>query len=296
VTRAVNDVARDKAQHNVFHLQYARIAGVAKDQPGLVAQQEVDDAQGKDLAAEAQIEAAQGALDAAKSQLVVAQAKLTRDKALFSYARITAPFDGVVTQRFANLGALIQAGTNSSTQAMPLVRLSQENLFRLVIPVPEVYVRYIKLGDPVEVRVPSLGHSFMGKVARFSVDVTSSTRTMHTEVDVENRTNELVPGLYAEAVLTIVERPEASVVPLQALNRDGAKVTVLVVNQQGRIEQRTVTLGVQSANYAEVLDGVTVGDNIVVSDRSGLKPGDHVDSHSIAPMTYDSSSDNGQPK
>ena len=97
---------------------------------------------------------------------------------------ITAPFAGVVTERYANLGALVQAGTASSTQAMPVVKLSEDDLFRLVIPVPESYVRYIRVGDPVEVRVPSLNQTFPGKVARFSVDVKESTRTMHTEVDV----------------------------------------------------------------------------------------------------------------
>ena len=105
---------------------------------------------------------------------------------LFDYARITAPFAGVVTQRYANLGTLMQAGTSSSTQAMPLVRLSQDDLFRLVIPVPESYVRYIHIGDPVDVRIPALNKTFPGKVARFSVDVKADTRTMHTEVDVPN--------------------------------------------------------------------------------------------------------------
>ncbi len=113
-------------------------------------------------------------------------AKRQRDGALFDYAKITAPFDGVVTQRFANLGTLMQAGTNSSTQAMPLVQLSEDDLFRLVIPVPESYVRYIHVGDPVSVNVPSLNRTFPGKVARFSADVKEDTRTMHTEVDVYN--------------------------------------------------------------------------------------------------------------
>ena len=78
---------------------------------------------------------------------------------------------GVVTQRYANLGTLMQAGTNSSTQAMPLVRLSQDDMFRLVIPVPESYVKYIRVNDPVQVRVPSLDKVVPGKVTRFSVDV-----------------------------------------------------------------------------------------------------------------------------
>ena len=69
---------------------------------------------------------------------------------------------GVVTERYANLGTLMQAGTSSSTQAMPLV-VSEDDLFRLVIPVPESYVRYIRIGDPVNVRVPSLNRTFREK-------------------------------------------------------------------------------------------------------------------------------------
>lgn len=289
VVRATHDVERVKAQYDVAHLQYTRLDGVSKTQPGLVAQQEVDDAKGKDLAAQSQMEAAQGALEAAKGQLAMTQAKLAHDQAIYSYTRITAPFDGVVTQRYANLGALMQAGTTSN-QATPLVRLSQENLFRLVIPIPETYVRYIKIGGTVEVRVPSLGHSFLGKVTRFSVDVSESTRTMHTEVDVQNRSNELVPGLYAEAVVNLVDRPEAVVVPLQAITTNGQRVTVMVVNSQNKIEERGVTLGLKSANEAEILSGVNEGENVVISDRSALKAGDVVEPQRTEPMNYRSSS------
>ncbi len=194
VSRAREEVARAKAQHDVTDLQYNRLNGVAKTKPGLVAQQEVDDAQGKNLAAASNLDAVKGSLDAANSEVEVAKAKLAHDQTLFDYAKITAPFDGVVTQRYANLGALMQAGT-SSTQATPLVRLSQENVYRLVIPVPESYVKFIRIGDPVEVKVPSLGETDSGKVARFSADVNSSTRTMRTEVNVPNPKGTLVPGL-----------------------------------------------------------------------------------------------------
>ena len=157
VTRAHHELNRLETEHHVAHLQADRLTGVAKTRPGLVAQQEIDDAQGKDLALESQMEAGKSALQAAESDLVEVTAKRQRDKVIFEYARITAPFTGVVTQRYANLGTLMQAGTNSSTQAMPLVRLSQDDLFRLVIPVPESYVKYIHVNDPVQVRVPSLG-------------------------------------------------------------------------------------------------------------------------------------------
>jgi RND family efflux transporter MFP subunit len=292
ITRAQHDVATVEAQRNVAHLTYGRLSNVAKTKPGLVAQQEVDDAQAKDLASQGQFEAAQANLEASQSQLAEAQAKLAHDQALFSYSRITAPFDGVITQRYANLGALLQAGT--STQAMPLVRLSQENLFRLVIPIPEADVRYVKIGDPVEVRVPSLARSFTGRVARMSVDVTQATRTMHTEVDVPNQNNALMPGLYAEAVVALQENGNALAVPLQAIDHDGARTTVMVVNDTNHLEDRTVTLGIQTSNFAEVLSGLREGERVVISDRSSLKPGETVQPHVAEVMSYGSSSD--QPK
>lgn len=285
VTRASHEVDRVKAQHSVVHLQYQRIAGVAKNNPGMVAQQEVDDVQGKDLASESQLESTQGAYQAAVNQLNVAKALLEHDQALFNYSRITAPFDGVVTERFANLGALMQSGT-SSTQATPLVRLSQETLFRLVIPVPESYVRYVHVGESVEVRVPSLGRSFQGKVTRFSVDVTNATRTMHTEVDVPNTTKALVPGLYAEAVLSLNNKPSVLAVPLEAVNHDGNRSSVLVVDSRNRIEDRPIVIGLQTANYVEVTNGVQAGEQVIVSDRGGLKPGELVKAQAVPAMTY----------
>ena len=201
MTRAQHELKRYQAQYKALHLEYTRVNGVFDTQPGIVAQQEVDDAQGKDVAAASQVDAGEAALQAARSSLSVAKAKLAHDQTLYDYSQITAPFSGVVTDRYANLGTLVQAGTASSTQAMPIVKLSEDDLFRLVIPVPESYVRYIHLGQSVDVRVPSLNRTFPGKVARFSVDVKESTRTMHTEVDVPNPQRVLVSGLYAEAEL-----------------------------------------------------------------------------------------------
>ncbi len=224
VNHAQHELKRAQAQANVLHLQYQRLAGVVKEQPGLVAQQEVDDAQGKDLAAAGAggSRAIQPGVRAKRSARRPGQDGSTT-RCCFDYSKITAPFAGVVTQRYANLGTLVQAGTSSSTQALPLVRLSQDDLFRLVIPVPESYVHYIHVGDPVEVRVPSLNRTFPGKVARFSVDVKEDTRTMHTEVDVPNPDRSLVPGMYAEATLTLEHKDAALAVPLQAINHNGGQ-------------------------------------------------------------------------
>jgi RND family efflux transporter MFP subunit len=286
VTLADHELNRVQANREVLHLQYDRLNGVANSKPGLVAQQEVDDAQGKDLAAQAQVEASKSNLQAVQSQLQLTEAKRARDQALFDYSKITAPFAGVVTQRYANLGALLQAGTSSSTQAMPLVRLSQEDIFRLVIPVPESYVRYIHLGDSVQVHVPSINRTLPGRVARFSNDVTEDTRTMHTEVDVSNSNGVLVEGLYAEATITLETKNNVLSVPLQAIDHNGDRTTVLAVSSAGKLETRTVVLGIQTASDAEVISGLEEGELVVVSDRSSLKDGEEVQPKIIELVTY----------
>jgi RND family efflux transporter MFP subunit len=286
VVRSEHELKRYEAQYRALHLEYTRLDGVFESQPGIVAQQEIDDAQGKDLAAQSQVDAGQASLSAAQSQMAAAKAKLAHDQTLFDYSKITAPFAGVVTERYANLGTLMQAGTGSSTQAMPLVQLSQDDLFRLVIPVPEGYVRYIRVDDPVNVRVPSLNRTFPGKVARFSVDVRADTRTMHTEVDVPNPQHVLLPGLYAEADLSLDRKENVPTVPVQALNHEHGKTTVLVVNGDGRIEDREVELGLETSGDAEVMSGLNEGAQVVVSDRSGLKPGQKVHPQVVAVLEY----------
>jgi RND family efflux transporter MFP subunit len=286
VTRADHELMRYQAQYKALHLEYTRLNGVFETQPGIVAQQEVDDAQGKDLAAASQVDAGQAGLEAAQSQLAAAKAKFVHDQSLFDYSKITAPFSGVVTERYANLGTLMQAGTGSSTQAMPLVKLSQDDLFRLVIPVPESYVRYIRIGDPVNIRVPAMNRTFPGKVARFSVDVRSDTRTMHTEVDVPNPQRILLPGVYAEADLRFDQKVDIPAIPVQALNDQGDKTSVFVVGADGTVERRPVQIGTQTSSDAEIVSGLTEGEQVVVSDRAGLKPGEKVHTQVVAVPAY----------
>jgi len=286
VVHAQHELDRLEAQHQPVHAQAERLSGVAKTRPGLVAQQEIDDAQGKDFALEAQVEAGKSAWQTAQSQLDESKARLERDKVLFDYARIRAPFAGVVTQRFANYGTLMQAGTSSSTQVLPLVRLSQDDLFRLVIPVPESYVKYIHIGDPVQVRVSSLDKVFPGKVKRFSMDVAAETRTMHTEVEMVNPSHVLMPGLYAEATLTLDRKNSALVLPLQAVNQSNNQATIFLVDPNGTLQERKITLGIQTATDAEILSGLNEGDRVVVSDRSGLKAGMHVKPQDVDVTQY----------
>jgi RND family efflux transporter MFP subunit len=277
IVHAQNELSRVEATHKALQANYDRLNTVAKSRPGLVAQQEVDDQEARADSSAEQVEAAKSNIASSQSLLAVAQAKKEHDQVLFDYSKITAPFAGVVTQRYANKGTLLQAGTNSSTQAMPLVKLSEDDLFRLVIPVPESDVRFVHLGDPVSVVIPSLNNrSFPGTVARFSEDVTEATRTMHTEVNVPNPQRVLIPGMYAQATITLEKKNDALVAPLQALTQSGSESAVDVVNSSNQIEIRPVNTGILTAADAEILSGVQDGEIVVVSDRSSLKAGETV--------------------
>ena len=276
VQRSKNEVARDKSAHQAVHLDYTRLKEASDQQPGLIAQQELDDEFAKDQVAEAQIEAAEAALSAAKNELGIAQANEQRLQDLSDYTRIVAPFDGVVTKRYADTGALVQAGTASSTQAMPVVTIAQYDRLRLVLPVPEEDVPAVHLGSLVDVNVLALRRHFVGKVARFADSLDMQTRTMHTEVDVENPRATLVEGMYANVTLVLHQDQHALSVPLQAVTRNGSSASVLLVNPQDRIELRPVQLGLEGATRVEVLSGLSLNDRVVIGNASDYHPGEKV--------------------
>jgi RND family efflux transporter MFP subunit len=276
VRRSQNEVARDKSAHQAIHLDYVRLKQASEQQPGLIAQQELDDAFAKDQAAEAQIEAAEAGLSEAKNELGIAQADEQRLQAMEDYTRIVSPFDGVVTKRYADTGALVQAGTSSNTQAMPVVTIAQYDRLRLVLPVPEQDVPAVHLGSLVDVNVPALHRHFVGKVARFADSLDLQTRTMHTEVDVKNPKDTLVDGMYANVTLVLHEDDHGLTVPLQAVTRNGNQATVLVVTPQDRIEPRQVQLGLEGPDRVEVVSGLSLSDRVVVGNATDFHPGEKV--------------------
>jgi RND family efflux transporter MFP subunit len=278
VARARDDLQRAQSAHTISHLSFERLSAVMKKKPGLIAQQEIDEAQSKDLVTEAQVASAKSALVAAEEQVNVNSADTNKVKTLMEYTRVTAPFDGVITKRYADTGSMIQAGTASQTQAMPVVKLSQNSLLRLILPVPESAVPTVHIGQQVEVRVPTLNRSFPGRVARFDDKLQMSTRTMDTEVDVPNSNGILIPGMYAEVNLTLDQRKKALAIPLIAVDMDPNTQTgqVMVVTPTNHVERRKVTIGLETANLVEVRSGLNEGDAVVVSGRASLQPGQEV--------------------
>jgi len=280
---ARDELQRAQSAHDMAHLSYSRILDVSQREPGLVPQQEVDEAHSRDLVAEAQVSSAKSHITTEEQRIRVSQAEQARFKTLFQYGVITAPFNGVITKRYANSGSLIQAGTASQSQAMPVVRLSENGLLRLALPVPESAVPSIHLGEPVEVRVSALHRSFPGRVARFSDKVDQSTRTMKTEVDVPNPTLVLIPGMYAEVDLVTEQRKNVLVVPVEAVESSGNAARVFLVQTSGAIQIIPVVLGIENARQIEIRSGeLKEGDRVVVGSRSGLKDGSKVQAKVIS--------------
>jgi RND family efflux transporter MFP subunit len=280
---ARDELQRAESAHDMAHLSFSRILDVSKREPGLVPQQEVDEVHSRDLVAEAQVSGAKSHMTACEQRIRVSQAEQARFKTLYQYGVITAPFTGVITKRYANTGSLIQAGTASQTQAMPVVRLSENALLRLALPVPESAVPLIHLGEPVGVRVSALNRTFPGRVARFTDKVDQSTRTMKTEVDVPNPSLVLVPGMYAEVDLVTEQRKDVLSVPVEAIEGSGGSAHVYTVQPSGTIRIVPVRLGIETAERIQVLSGgLNEGDSVVVGPRSGLKEGSQVQSRVIS--------------
>jgi RND family efflux transporter MFP subunit len=276
ISRAQNDVSRAEADHAALHAGAARLRQASEARPGLIAEQELDDATAKDRSTEAQVEAAKSALSASRQQLEVSQADRQHYAALSEYSRITAPFDGVVTWRYADTGSLIQAGT-SNVSSMPVVKLSQVNVLRLRIPVPESLAASVHDGEPADIRVKATDKHFSGKVMRSTDSLDRSTRTMQVEVDVPNQDYKLTPGMYADVSLRVQNDPNALTLPLQAINRGEDKTTVLLVNSQNHVEEREIHTGIEGSDRIQILSGLNEGDRVIVGNLGEYRPGQHVD-------------------
>jgi len=276
ITRARNNVSRAEADHDALHAAATRLKQASEARPGLIAEQELDDATAKDRSMEAQVEGAKSALSASREQLEVSQADQQHYAALSEYSRITAPFDGVVTWRYADTGSLIQAGT-SNVSSMPVVKLSQVNVLRLRIPVPESLASSVRDGEPADIRVKATDEHFSGKVTRSTDALDRSTRTMQVEVDVPNRDYKLTPGMYADVSLRVQNDPNALTLPLQAISRDADKTTVLLVDSQNHVEEREIHTGIEGSDRIQILSGLNEGDRVIVGNLSKYRPGQHVD-------------------
>lgn len=276
IVRAQHEIARAQAVHAAVHAESERLRQAAAAQPGLIAQQELDDALAKDLSSEAQVDAAKAAMAAAKEHAGAAKADNERVEALHNYTNVTAPLEGVIIWRYADTGALIQGGTNSNNQDLPIVRISQSDLLRLRVPVPEDDVKYIHQGDVLQVRVDAINRSFTGKVVRFTRNVNYETRTMETEVDVPNKNLSISPGMYANTALQLAQVKGVVTIPIEALILNGNQQTVYVVGANGHVRIRNVEVGLEGSKLAEIKNGLEPGDRVITGGQDKYQDGEEV--------------------
>jgi RND family efflux transporter MFP subunit len=281
ILRARSTVARAEADHTALHAAWVRLKQAGESHPGLIAQQELDDAQAKDSASEAQVDAAKADLSATQEALGGAKAHHLHYASLANYAHITAPYAGVVTWRYSDTGALVQAGT-SSTSAQPVVKLAQIDILRVRIPVPAALAGYIRIGQPAGIRLDSSGRQITGKVARTTGELDLATRTLQTEIDLNNADHKLSPGMYADVSLDLERAGSVLTVPIQAVDRSGGKAAALLVDAQGHIERRPLILGLEGPSRVEVLSGLSQNDRVVAANLASFTPGE-----AVRPQTVD---------
>lgn len=291
-------IKRAEAAHAEARMTYERMAAVNKAQAGLVAQQELDVAQARERTAAAQVEEAKAAqataraavavaktgVPAAKDAVAVADADVHRLQAKLAYTKIIAPFDGMITKRFADVGDLVRGGLSPSAPAVPIARLVTVDKLRLVFPVSASYVARVKAGQPVAITVPELGRKLSGSVARVAGEVDAATRSMEVQVDVSNPDGALIPGMFASVALTLDRRDKVLAVPIAAVAR-GTQPSLLIVKPDKTIEQRPVKLGIETAAKVEITSGLKEGELVFVGSRSQAKPGQRVEPKVVETLT-----------
>ena len=260
----------DRARSNLHiqQLSYERLEGVWKDDPRLVAREEVD---------------------IAYSKFQQAQAETNELAAMVAYTQIVAPFDGVVTERFVDPGALIRAGGQDSAtapmegtataggSAAPVVSVADIAKLRVYVYVPQDTVGYIRVGMPVLVEFRELpGHAYSASVARFAHSLDLSTRTMLTEIDIDNSKGEVYPGMYANATLELERHRNALKLPNSAIGDSPNRGHFVLAARSGRLEEVPVTVGINTGIYTEIVSGLTGNEEIVRSFTAALSNGERV--------------------
>ena len=276
ITRAQREISRAEAEHAALHSASTRLQQASASRSGLIAQQELDDAQSRDLSAEAQVDAAKSDLAAAQQHALAAGAEHERVQALEDYTSVTAPLDGVVIWRYADTGALIQGGTGSNDQSLPIVRLSQSQELRLRVPVPEDDVKFVHEGDALSVRVDAINRNFTGKILRFTRNVNFETRTMETEVDVDNKNLSIAPGMYANTSLRLANATNVVTIPLEALVLNGQQQTVYVLDNSNHVHVRNVQVGIEGSKLAEITSGLNPGERVILGGQDKYQEGEEV--------------------
>lgn len=243
---------------------------------GVVSKQDGDEKQSAHDAAVADHDAAASSVKAAESDIVAQQANVLRMKQMQSFERVVAPFEGIVTARTVDPGALISSG--SSSDKRELFRMAKTDELRIFVNVPQSYSAVIHVGQTAVIRVGELqGKTFPGKIIRTADVLDPSSRTLLTEVHIPNSSHLLRPGMFASIQFNL-DRPSAPVVApsgIMLFRSDGP--TVALVGQDGKVHFSKVVPGRDYGATIELLSGVNPGDRAILNPSDDLAEGTKVE-------------------
>jgi len=221
---------------------------------------------------EAKVEKAEADEAAAQARQKVAQTDYARTAALAEYQRIEAPFDGTVSERNLDVGHFVHPAAPTE-KSKPLFVVVQTNVVRIFVNVPEADATLVDVGDPVAIRVPALdGKEFSGQVARSARALDPTTRTLRTEIDVQNPAGELRPGMYVQAVIQFETRAAALSLPATALRSENGETACICV-EDGKAVRRAVKTGLSDGKTVEIISGLRGNEAVVEKNVGSLADG-----------------------
>jgi RND family efflux transporter MFP subunit len=227
---------------------------------GVLSKQEGDQSSSTYLAQAATVQAAEANINAAQQNVGASEANLRRLTEMQGFKKVRAPYDGVITVRAVDTGALINTGSTL------LFRIAQTRTLRIFINVPQANYMDLHVGDQADIDVRELsGRRFTGRVSRISGSLDTSTRTMLTEIEIRNEDNTLLPGMYAQVKL-VVNRPHPPVVvPGEAVVTRSDGVFAAVLDSNNTVHFETIGLGRDYGQEVEIASGLRAGDRVVVN-------------------------------
>lgn len=258
------DYEQAKSEYGLQDITYKRVKEVRDQEPDVIPQQDVDVARGQFEVARSKVNVARSKITAAEAKVNTARASLERISTLIDYTKIKAPFDGVVTQRFADPGALIQTATTSQ-QVAPIATVMNMDTVRIYADIPEREVPFVRKGNPATITADALaGRTFSGAVTRFATALDPATRTMKTEIQIANRDHSLRPGMYGNVTMVLEKRTNVLTVPATSLSIEGNKKFVYtVVNHKAK--KVAVSTGFDDGSRVEIPQGLTGGEEVIVT-------------------------------
>lgn len=258
VPELLADATRFKAEAEIATLDYQRAAEAQQKAPDLVPRQSVDEA---------------------KAKAEVAKANLARAETLLGFTKVSAPFTGTITRRLVDPGAFVPAATSgSAAQNAALVTLADFTIVRVQVFVPEPEVPFIQNKLPVKVTVEELpGQAFEGRVSRCAQALDEATRTMLTEIDLENPKNLLRPGMYAAVKIGVEKHADARLLPAEAVVFEKAGTSVYLL-AEGKAKKVPVKTGFNDGTSVEILEGIGPTDSVIAVGKMALSNGQAVKS------------------